>query len=153
MSDRGHGGPRELDLARCILFNNQRFAPGAQEGIWAAMGERIHGCDVCQEVCPRNRGALATARAKDPFLETLAEEFDLERVLELDEAYYEAVVRPIMYNYIKDLDIFRRNAAVALGNTGDVAHLPALRRARDVCDNPDVLKAINWAIERLEGAA
>lgn len=139
--------------ARCILFNNQRFAPGAQEGIWDAMGVRIHGCDVCQEVCPRNRGMLAAAGAKDPFLEALAEEFDLEQMLELDEAYYEAVVRPVMCNYIKDLDIFRRNAAVALGNTGDAAHLPALSRARGACDNPDVLKAIDWAIGRLEGAA
>lgn len=145
--------PCELDLARCILFNNQRFAPGAQEGIWASMGERIHGCDACQEVCPRNRDVLAAARAKDPFLEALAEEFDLERVLALDEAYYDSVVRPIMYNYIKDLDIFRRNAAVALGNTGDAAHLPALRRARDACGNPDVLKAIDWAIGRLEEVA
>ena len=42
---------------------------------------------------------------------------------------------------------------MALGNTGDAAHLPALRQARDACDNPDVLKAIDWAIGLLEGAA
>lgn len=40
-------GPCKLDLDRCILFNNQRFEPGAQEEIWDVMGERIHGCDVC----------------------------------------------------------------------------------------------------------
>lgn len=143
-------GPCELDLDRCILFNNQRFAPGAQEGVWEAMGERIHGCDVCQAVCPRNQQPLSRAVRKDPFLEWLAGEFDLERVLFMDDAYYEDVVQPIMYNYIKDLDIFRRNAAVSLGNTGDPAHLPALRRARDAFDNPDVLKAVDWAIGCLE---
>lgn len=57
-------GPCELDLDRCILFNNQRFAPGAQEDIWEAMGERIHGCDACQVVCPRNRKPLAPCRAE-----------------------------------------------------------------------------------------
>lgn len=144
-------GPRQLDLDRCILFNNQRFAPGAQEEIWADMGERIHGCDVCQEVCPRNHRALAAGAEKDPFLGLLAQEFDLEKVLVLDDAYYDAVVQPIMYNYIKDRDIFRRNAAVALGNTGDAGHLPALRQAREVTESPDVLKAIDWAIGRLEG--
>lgn len=143
-------GPQQLDMDRCILFNNQRFEPGAQEEIWADMGERIHGCDVCQQVCPRNHQVLANAAEKDPFLELLAEEFDLEKVLVLDDAYYNAVVRPIMYNYIKDRDIFRRNAAVALGNTGDAQHLPALRQAREATDNPHVLKAIDWAITRLE---
>ena len=142
-------GPQRLDLDRCILFNNQRFEPGAQEEIWADRGERIHGCDVCQEVCPRTHHALANASDTDPFLELLAQEFDLEKVLVLDDAYYDAVVQPIMYNYIKDRDIFRRNAAVALGNTGDRAHLPALRKARETTDNPHVLKAIDWAIDRL----
>lgn len=141
--------PRELDLDRCILFNNQRFSPGAQEGIWDRMGERIHGCDACQEACPRNREVLARATMKDPFLELLAQEFDLEQILLLDDAYYEAVVRPIMYNYIKDLDIFRRNAAVALGNSGDASHLPALREAKARTSNPDVIRAIDWAIARL----
>lgn len=142
-------GPCQLDLDRCILFNNQRFAPGAQEGIWPVMGERIHGCDACQTVCPRNHHVLANATVKDPFLELLVQEFDLERILMLDEPYYQRVVQPIMYNYISDLDIFRRNAAVALGNTGDAGHLPALREARARTENPDVLKAIDWAIERL----
>ncbi|WP_165053200.1 MULTISPECIES: hypothetical protein [unclassified Adlercreutzia] len=77
------------------------------------MDERIHGCDACQAKCPRNHDVLEHAAEKDPFLELLAEEFDLEKTLLLDEAYYDEAVRPIMYNYIKDLDIFRRNAAVA----------------------------------------
>lgn len=143
-------GPCELDLDRCILFNNQRFAPGAQEEIWDVMGERIHGCDVCQAVCPRNHDVLAKACEKDPFLELLSKEFDLEKILALDDSYYEEVVQPIMYNYIKDMDIFRRNAAVALGNTGNACHIPALRDAKTKTDNPDLLKAIDWAIERLE---
>lgn len=143
-------GPKKLDLAKCILFNNQRFSPGAQESIWDEMSLHIHGCDVCQVVCPRNADVLANACEKDDFLEKLSKEFDLEKILFLDEAYYEEVVRPIMYNYIKDLDIFRRNAAVALGNTGDPSHLPALRKARAEYIEPHVLAAIDWAINRLE---
>lgn len=113
------------------------------------MGVRIHGCDVCQTVCPRNRKALEKAVVKDPFLELLDDEFDLEKILFLDDAYYDETVRPIMYNYIKDPNIFRRNAAVALGNTGDPGHIDALRKARDLFDDEDLLKAIDWAIDRL----
>lgn len=141
--------PGKLDLSRCILFNNQRFAPGAQERIWDDMGLRIHGCDECQTCCPRNREVLDEAAVKDPFLELLEREFDLERILRLDDEYYERVVHPIMYNYIKDMDIFRRNAAVALGNSGNANHLPALRQAREQTTSPEVLKAIDWAIAKL----
>lgn len=144
------GEARNLDLERCILYNNQRFEPGAQEEIWDKIGVRIHGCDVCQTVCPRNKNVLSRATVKDPFLELLSSEFDLEKILMLDEDYYNKVVNPIMYNYIKDLDIFRRNAAIALGNTGDASHLPALRDAQSSTDNPHILKAVNWAIEKLE---
>ena len=134
----------------CILFNNQRFEPGAQDEIWEEMGLRIHGCDECQLACPRNHAALHAPKRQDVFLETLTREFDLEKVLELDEEYYETVVHPIMYNYIKDADIFRRNAAIAIGNSGDPVHLPALRRALDATDREPVRKAIAWAIKRLE---
>lgn len=138
-----------LDLSRCILFNNQRFQPGAQEAIWDQMEMRIHGCDICQEVCPRNKKPLEKATRADSYLELLSSEFDLEKILLLDSEYYERVVNPIMYNYIKDMDIFRRNAAIALGNSGDPLHLPALRQARTESENPKVLEAIDWAIAKL----
>lgn len=140
---------RRLDCTRCILFNNQRFAPGAQEEIWDDMGERIHGCDVCQLVCPKNKEFLSRAVQKDEFLDLLEGEFDLEKILLLDDEYYERVVYPIMHNYIRDLDIFRRNAAVALGNTRDPRHVPALEKARESTENPEVLKAIDWALEKI----
>lgn len=147
---RAIAAPRRLALDRCILFNNQRFEPGAQEDIWAEMGQRIHGCDECQLACPRNRAVLEKPKRRDAFLDALAEEFDLEKILNLDPEYYDTTVRPIMYNYIKDYDIFRRNAAIALGNTHDPSHVPALRRALDTTDREPVRKAIEWAIERLD---
>jgi len=45
----------------------------------------------------------------------------------------------------------RRNAAIALGNLGDPAALPALERW---ADDPDevVRDAVRWAMERLRSA-
>ncbi len=140
--------------AGITTFGNNNFAYTEQDGSFVILvtflvdgelessGSEMRngcpeGCDLCAKACPT--GAIIGPR-----------KLDLERVLMLDEAYYEEVVRPIMYNYIKDMDIFRRNAAIALGSTGDPCRLPALHEAQACTDNPDVLKAIDWAIVRLE---
>lgn len=146
---RAIAGPRRLLLDRCILFNNQRFEPGAQKTIWADMGCRIHGCDECQLSCPRNRAVLKGAKRQDAFLKLIAAKFDLEKILILDGNYFDEVVHPIMYNYIRDPDIFRRNAAIALGNSGDPSHLPMLKHALESIESEPVREAIQWAIERL----
>ena len=118
-----------LNPTRCVLYSN--FMPGESKdtAVTDLIGMRMHGCDACQEACPRNSRVLAAPKTKDPYLEWLSGEFDLEKVLFLDDEYYEACVRPIMFNYIRDLDIFRQNAAIVMGNSGDVRYVPALRRA------------------------
>jgi epoxyqueuosine reductase len=39
------------------------------------MGTCVHGCDACQEACPRNSRKLKAKYPEDPFLVKLAEEF------------------------------------------------------------------------------
>lgn len=143
--------PGRLHPQSCVLYNNIRKDQVPEE-IREMLGTRIHGCDACQTVCPRNRKVLENARRKDRFLETIKEEFDLERVLLLDSEYYENVLYPIMYNYIRDLNLFRRNAAIALGNTGDVRHVKALKTALDTAEDPMVREAVIWALEKIGGA-
>jgi len=131
----------------CVLMNNILGAPNSE--LHERLGTKIHGCDECQLACPRNKKVLAKASKKDPFLEELKKDFDLEKILLLDEEYYEGVVRPIMYNYIRDMDVFRRNAAIALGNTGNPSHIPVLEKAME-SKNPVVVGAAQWAIKKLK---
>lgn len=108
--------PRDLDPMKCILLNC--LIPNG-EADPEDMGSHIHGCDICQEVCPRNRDVLARAKRKDPFLEELADDFDLVHIARLesfDDDHYRDVLHPIMYNYIRDPAVFRRNAARAIEN-------------------------------------
>jgi epoxyqueuosine reductase len=149
--------PLKLDPRRCIAFN----AWWTQDGrpcvtsfippeIREKMGTRIHGCDVCQEACPRNSAKLKAKLPEDPFLVQLAEEFSLPKMLEMSDQFYENAVRPIMYNYINDKKYFQRNAAIALGNMGNPEHLSILDRAMA---NPEPLIRgyAAWAVGRIGG--
>lgn len=112
---------------KCFMFGQMRnnYDPEIREKAEV----RIHGCDNCQMACPRNKKVLQQATKKDLFLELLEEEFDLEKVLQMDEEYYKRVLYPIGYNYITKKEVFQRNAAVALGNTKDEKYVPSLIKA------------------------
>jgi len=138
---------RRLQPMNCVLMNNILGAPNP--ALFEKLGTKIHGCDECQLACPKNKKVIEKMSRKDWFLEELKSDFDLEKILLMKDDYYQDVVRPIMYNYIQDMDIFRRNAAVALGNTGDPSHIPALRMAMED-NNPSVVEAAQWAIDKLK---
>lgn len=59
--------PFVLDARRCIsyLTIEQRSAPA--EELREGIGERVFGCDVCQEVCPFNRTAQPPPARTEPF--------------------------------------------------------------------------------------
>ncbi|MCC8185318.1 epoxyqueuosine reductase [Cloacibacillus porcorum] len=141
--------PGKLSPQRCLLYSHMRDS-AVPADIMEANGTLIHGCDRCQTACPRNIPVMRRAAEKDPFLELLKREFDLEKILFMDDAYYERVVRPIMYNYIRKPEVFRRNAAIAIGNTNDAGYIPALKTAIERGE-PIVREAAAWALERIGG--
>ena len=150
--------PLKLDPRRCIAIN----AWWTQDGrtcvtsyippeIREKMGTRVHGCDVCQEACPRNSAKLKAKLPEDTFLVQLAEEFNLPKMLEMSDHFYEKTVCPIMYNYIKDKKYFQRNAAIALGNTGDPDHIPLLDQAME--NSEELVRGYAaWALGRIGGS-
>ena len=149
--------PLKLDPRRCIAFNawwTQDGRPCVTSYIPPAirekMGTCVHGCDVCQEACPRNAAKLKAKFPEDPFLVRLAEEFSLPKMLEMSDLFYEKTVHPIMYNYINDKKYFQRNAAIALGNMGDPDHIPVLDRAMEAPE--DLVRGYAaWALGRIGG--
>ena len=143
----------DLELEKCILWDNAiRYRRGPDrnvpEGHREAIGVRVHGCDACQEACPRNRRALANGTVVDPVLERIADEFSLENLLHMPEGFYERCVHPIMYNYVDDPVAFQRNAAVAMGNSGDERYISHLQAE---LGHPDevVRSHVRWALGKL----
>ena len=145
--------PFKLEPRKCIAFNN--WMPGAAtipREIRPLIGQRIHGCDACQEACPRNKGVIESnkKRSYDSLLEIEKKELTLEQLLHLSPEYYELRVRPIMYNYIQNMSFFQRNAAVAMGNTHDARYIPDLAEELDN-ENELVRAHVAWALGEIGG--
>lgn len=149
--------PQKLNPRRCISFNNwwtqdgrpkvtSRIPPEIREKI----GTRVHGCDVCQEVCPRNQARLKANLPKDDFLIKVSKNFSLAQMLNMTDEFYAKRVQPLMYNYIKDKKYFQRNAAIALGNLGDPSFTPDLEIAMN--DQEELVREYAaWALGRIGG--
>lgn len=116
----------------------------------AHMDGMVHGCDLCQEACPRNQAKVKAKYPDDEFLRRIGRDFDLVRLLHLDDEFYRTRVRPIMYNYVVEKRFFQRNAAVALGNTKDPAFLPELRKELSHQDET-VREHVVWAMGSIGG--
>ncbi len=149
--------PGKLNPQLCIAYNNymtqDNMHPLVSNKIpyelRPLIGQKIYGCDVCQEVCPRNQGALKQARIKDPFIEQIASKFSLDRILLMDDRYYQDIINPIMFNYIRDPKYIKRNAAIAMGNSKNHAFIPSLIQAlQDV--EPIVREYAAWALWQLD---
>jgi Uncharacterized Fe-S protein len=99
--------PFRLNPKRCLPFNAWKtvntpelnLTDSIPRELRPCMGQQVHGCDICQEVCPRNQARLKSRPPDDAFLENIAAGFSLVKLLHLDDEFYETRVRPIMYNY------------------------------------------------------
>lgn len=118
------------------------------EEVREKIGCHVHGCDVCQDACPRNQAKLKMPKKMDAYTAELAKDITLPSLLHMDEAFYESHIKPILYNYIRGIRYFRRNAAIAMGNLEDAAFLPELEKERE---NPDemIQEAVAWAIRKI----
>jgi epoxyqueuosine reductase len=143
--------PYQVDARRCISYLTiEHDGPIATE-LREAIGDRVFGCDDCQEACPWNR--FATPTYEPDFAERFAQRTPwLLPLLEMDRSGFETRYRgtPLMR---AGRERMARNAAVAIGNLGDPASVPALERALATHDSPVVRGHAAWALGRIGGEA
>jgi epoxyqueuosine reductase len=137
-----------VDSRLCISYFTIELRGGIPEERRAGLGRHVFGCDICQDVCPWNRCAPATAdeafqpRHAAPPLAMLAgigeEEFgSMFRATPVTRARYAG---------------FLRNVAVAMGNSGLPEFRAPLERLASY-GNPLIAEHARWALERIQEPA
>ena len=140
-----------LDARRCISYLTIELQGPIPPALRPAIGTRVFGCDVCQEVCPFNAGAAA-GTSEPPARELVPT--DEERahpallfLLGLGAARFRRWVEGSAMRRVRREQLLR-NVCVALGNAGDPAAIPALRAA--LRDRHWLVRAhAAWALGRL----
>ena len=159
---RDDEGAPVMDARRCISYLTIELRGPIPEELRPAIGNRIFGCDICQEVCPFNQrfgapplepgyaprlpvldpspgpGGQASAKVSGTVRPPLV---DLMRMTwdEWDVFTRGSAIRRAGY------DGFRRNVAVALGNWGSEEARVALK---DALGDPSglVREHVEWAL-------
>jgi epoxyqueuosine reductase len=138
--------PYVVDSRRCISYLTIEHRGPIPRELRPLMGNLVFGCDICQDVCPWNKFAQVAPepefRARDGNVTpSLIELMGLTRE-QFSRRFKESPVKRAKYPG------FLRNVAVALGNSGDPAAVPALEKAL-AHEEPLVRGHAAWALGRL----
>jgi epoxyqueuosine reductase len=132
--------PGVLDARRCLaaIFQSRGDIP---EDLRKAAAGRIYGCDDCLTSCPPGSRSLEAVAPKRHELAPLA-------VLEMTDEELD-VVAEHWYVPGRKLRFVRRNALVALGNTGGSDAIAVARRYVNH-DDEMLVRHAHWALKELE---
>jgi len=138
--------PYQLDSRLCISYLTIEKRGAVPDEMREGMGRHVFGCDICQDVCPWNRKAPATGAAEfqpregfvNPVLDWLAE----MTAEEFREKFRGSPIRRTKRSGL------RRNAVIAMGNSGQRRFVPQLEKlAAD--EDPVVAESARWALSKL----
>ncbi|MGQ9698619.1 MAG: tRNA epoxyqueuosine(34) reductase QueG [Armatimonadota bacterium] len=139
--------PRCLDARRCISYLTIELKAAVPRELRPLIGDRIFGCDLCQEVCPYNRRPVPSR------LPSLQPDLDLSmlclaELLNMSEEAFRSRFRhsPIMRAKRRGL---QRNAAVSAGAQKDRSAVPALATAIENRE-PLVRMHAAWALGQMD---
>jgi len=140
--------PYVLDARRCIAYLTIELKGPIPEALREGTGEWLFGCDICQDVCPWNKKAVAKDDLEfrpqgdlDPA--------DLIRLLDLSPEEFVQKYKGTPLDRPGRAGLLR-NAAIVLGNKRDPRANPALARAVNDSE-PLVRGAAAWALGKIGG--
>jgi epoxyqueuosine reductase len=130
-----------IDPRRCISYLTIEHRTAIDPRWRPAIENWVFGCDVCQEVCPWNAPAIPVPDDRGWWFPSLPELAGLDEAAFRHRFRGSAVLRATRRGLV-------RNAAIALGNTGNPAAIPPLTNALADAD-PLVRGHAAWALGHL----
>lgn len=138
--------PYQVDARRCISYLTIELHGPIPVELRPLIGNRIYGCDDCQQCCPWNRFARPTI---EPDFAP-RNELDRATLMQLFSWSEEEFLKRTEGSPIRRIGHERwlRNLAVALGNSGDAACLPLLKERLQGASSL-LGEHIEWAIAEI----
>ena len=138
--------PYKLDSNRCISYLTIEKRGSIPEEQRAGMGRHVFGCDICQDVCPWNRKAPATTAPEFSPREALVNPA-LDWLAEMSSEEFRDTFRGSPIRRAKRSGL-RRNAVIAIGNSGKLEFLPLLEKLI-LDEDLSLAESARWALARL----
>ncbi len=138
--------PYQLDSNKCISYLTIEKRGEIPEDMRAGIGRQVYGCDICQDVCPWNRKAPATTAEEFQPREGLVNPA-LAWLAEMSEEEFREKFRGSPIKRAKRAGL-RRNAVIAMGNSGDAKFGPLLEKLESDSDTV-VADAARGALSRM----
>ena len=139
--------PYRMDATRCISYLTIEKRGSIPEDLRSGIGRNVFGCDICQDVCPWNRKAPA---ADDPELVPRPELVNpaLDWLASLDETAFGQWFFGSPVKRSRFIG-FRRNLAIAIGNSG-LAGFRVILEEWSCSADPVLAESASRALRELE---
>jgi epoxyqueuosine reductase len=139
-------GPRGMDASRCIAYLTIEKKGAIDESLRAPTGRQVFGCDICQDVCPWNRKApVGSSEGMQARRELINPALDWLATMDAKEFKRRFKGSPLERTGRKRL---LRNAAIAMGNSGEERFLVQLEEWR-AGEDAVLAEAAAWAQTRI----
>lgn len=141
--------PYQMDATRCIAYLTIEKRGAIAEDLRTGIGRQVFGCDICQDVCPWNNKSRRVSTTTDPELmpRTALVNPALDWLAAMKEEDYSQWFYGSPIKRAK-FEGFRRNLAIAMGNSRLVQFLPRLEEWSG-SEDPVLREAATWAIREI----
>ncbi|MFC3899621.1 tRNA epoxyqueuosine(34) reductase QueG [Aliicoccus persicus] len=141
-------GDGNIDATRCLSFVSQTKGFLSEE-FKKKLGNRLYGCDTCQQVCPRNKGINITHH-DDIVLEPEILKPELTSLLEISNREFKDT-----YGHLSGVwrgkKPIQRNAIIALAHFKERGAIDILKRVAENDPRPVIKGTAYYAIGQILG--
>ena len=145
---RDETGAPQMDARRCISYLTIEQKGPIPRELRPLIGNRVYGCDICQEVCPHNSPKFVQITSEEAFHPRAGVQgAELIELMGVDQEEFSRRFRKSPVKRAKRRGLLR-NVAVALGNWGAAEAVPVLAEA--LSDEEPVIRGhAAWALGRI----